>query len=84
MERAEIDTVRTAEVLSCGVCGEKLEKHRGGRLDLDKVRESLVGRRIVDARDARGMPALQIEGGFVIVVSDTARTWVEREAHDQK
>jgi len=78
MQRAGTETVRTAEVYECEMCDATLEKHRGGRYDFDKVRESLVGKRIEAAGDVRGMPAIQIEGGYTVVVSDTTRTWVER------
>jgi len=86
MHRAEIETTRIAVMYECEVCDKTMEEHQGGigRYDFDKVRESLVGRRIVGADDVRGMPALQIEGGFTVVVSDTTRTWVERGQLDDE
>jgi len=80
MHRAEIETTRIAVMYRCEVCGKTMEEHQGGigRYDFDKVSETLIGHTITGADDVRGMPGLQIEGGYIVVVSDTTRTWIER------
>jgi predicted RNA-binding Zn-ribbon protein involved in translation (DUF1610 family) len=73
-----IETTEVAPTYKCETCGHSRKESCSTRYDFDKVRDALVGKRITGADDVRGLPAVQIERGYEVVVSDTVRTWVEQ------